>query len=70
MGLGFEYVCKEPQRLNVVLKYSPANAKFEEVSQNCRVLAALRAAFFLKWTVLHISNLGVAENLSFEIKAT
>lgn len=54
----------------MVLKYSPANAKFEEVSQNCRVLAALRAAFFLKWTVLHISNLGVAENLSFEIKAT
>ena len=54
----------------MVLKYSPANTKFEEGSQNCGVLAAVRAAFLVKWTVLHISNLGVAENLSFEFKGT
>ena len=54
----------------MVLKYSESSTKFEEVSQRCRVLAAVRAALLIKWTVLHISNLGVAENLSFEFKAT
>jgi len=58
------------KRFNVVLKYSESSTKFEEVSQRCRVLAAVRAALLIKWTVLHISNLGVAENLSFEFKAT
>lgn len=52
----------------MVLKYLAANTKFEEVSQNCRVLAAIRAAFLIKWTVLQISNSGIAENLSFEFK--
>lgn len=64
------WIClqRTTKRFNMVLKDSPANTKFEEVSQNCRVLAAVRAAFLVKWTVLHISNLGVAENQSFELK--
>lgn len=66
------WIClqRTTKRFNIVLKYSAANTKFKEVSQNCRVLAAVRAAFLVKWTTLHISNLGVAENHELWFKDT